>query len=104
HPAAGRQACAVASAAASSSGGYTANQLATYYLMSPLYARGDLGAGVRVALAEIGPNLTSDIAAYKSCYGIKTGVSYHTVDGGAGTGSGGSAPEAALDIEDLAGL
>jgi subtilase family serine protease len=54
-------------------------------------------------LAEIGPNLPSDIAAYESCYGISTPVKYHKVDGGAGSGSG-APPEAALDIEDVAGL
>ncbi|MGD0701536.1 MAG: protease pro-enzyme activation domain-containing protein [Trebonia sp.] len=101
---AGPRACAAARETAGSFGGYTASQLAGYYLMAPLYARGDLGRGVHVALAEIGPNLTSDITAYENCYAIKTPVSYHKVDGGAGTGSGGPAPEAALDIEDLAGL
>lgn len=100
----GPQACAAAREAASSFGGYTASQLASYYLMSPLYRRGDLGQGVHIALAEIGPNLTADIAAYEKCYGIKTTVSYTKVDGGAGTGSGAPAPEAALDIEDVAGL
>ena len=100
----GPQACAAARTAASAAGGYTASQLASYYLMSPLYGRGDLGAGVRIALAEIGPNLTSDIAAYEQCYGIKTPVTYTKVDGGAGTGSGAPQPEAALDIEDAAGL
>jgi subtilase family serine protease len=102
--AAGPQACADASETASSDRAYTATQLADYYLMSPLYARGDLGQGVRVALAEIGPNLPSDIATYERCYGIKTAVSYFQVDGGAGSGSGAPAPEAALDIEDVAGL
>jgi subtilase family serine protease len=100
----GPQACAAAREAASSFGGYTASQLASYYLMSPLYRRGDLGQGVHIALAEIGPNLTADIAAYEKCYAIKTPVSYTKVDGGAGTGSGAPAPEAALDIEDVAGL
>jgi subtilase family serine protease len=100
----GPQACANASKAANANGAYTASELASYYLMSPLYADGDLGRGVRVALAEIGPNLPSDIATYEHCYGIKTGVSYLKVDGGAGSGSGAPAPEAALDIEDLAGL
>ena len=108
HPAApdtaGPQACAAASATANEFGGYTANELASYYLMSPLYAEGDLGKGVRVALAEIGPNLPSDIAAYEACYHISTPVKYIKVDGGAGTGSGEPSPEAALDIEDVAGL
>jgi subtilase family serine protease len=102
--AAGPQACAAASATATEFGGYTANQLASYYLMSPLYGYGDFGKGVRVALAEIGPNLPSDITAYENCYGIKTPVKYLKVDGGAGTGSGEPSPEAALDIEDVAGL
>jgi subtilase family serine protease len=102
--AAGPQACAAASATANEFGGYTANELASYYLMSPLYGYRDYGKGVRVALAEIGPNLPSDIAAYEACYGISTPVRYLKVDGGAGTGSGAPSPEAALDIEDVAGL
>jgi subtilase family serine protease len=101
---AGPKACAAASNTANEFGGYTANELASYYLMSPLYAEGDRGKGVRVALAEIGPNLQSDINTYESCYGIKTPVRYIKVDGGAGTGSGAPEPEAALDIEDVAGL
>ena len=102
--AAGPQACADASDTANKFGGYTATELASYYLMSPLYGLGDYGQGVRVALAEIGPNLPSDISAYEVCYGIKTAVKYLKVDGGAGTGSGAPSPEAALDIEDVAGL
>jgi subtilase family serine protease len=102
--AAGPQACANASATANKFGGYTANELASYYLMSPLYGLGDYGQGVRVALAEIGPNLPSDISTYEKCYNIKTAVKYLKVDGGAGTGSGAPSPEAALDIEDVAGL
>jgi subtilase family serine protease len=96
--------CTDAIQTASADGGYTANQLADYYLMSPLYTYGDLGGGVRVALAEIGPNLPSDITAYEQCYGIKTPVTYTKIDGGAGSGSGAPSPEAALDIEDVAGL
>ena len=101
---AGPQACGDASATANQFGGYTANELASYYLMSPLYGLGDYGQGVRVALAEIGPNLPADITTYEKCYGIKTAVKYLKVDGGAGTGSGAPTPEAALDIEDVAGL
>ena len=102
--AAGPQACGDASAIADQYGGYTATELATYYRMAPLYGYGDYGQGVRVALAEIGPNLPSDISVYEGCYGIKTAVKYLKVDGGAGTGSGAPSPEAALDIEDVAGL
>ena len=67
-----------------------------------MYGLGDLGSGVRVALYELEPNLPSDITAYKKCYGVSTSVSYHKVDGGAGSGAGSG--EAALDIEDVLGL
>ena len=100
--AAGPQPCSAARSAASNAGAYTANQLAAQYAMTPLYAMGDLGGGVRIGLVEFEPNLTSDISAYKSCYGISTSVSYHQVDGGAGTGAG--AGEAAADIENVIGL
>ena len=63
---------------------------------------GDLGQGVRVGILELEPNKTSDIAAYKKCYGISTKVNYIKVDGGAGSGSG--LGEAALDIEMVAGF
>lgn len=99
---AGPQPCAAASGVATDDGSLTANELASHYRMSPLYSLGDLGHGVRVALVEFEPNSASDIAGYESCYGITTGVNYVEVDGGAGTGAGSS--EAALDIEDVAGL
>ncbi len=81
---------------------YTANQLATAYSFTSLYNASDLGAGQTVALFELEPNETSDISAYKSCYGISTSVTYIEEDGGAGSGYGSG--EAALDIEDVAGL
>jgi subtilase family serine protease len=98
----GPKPCSAASSTASEFGSFTANQLANYYGMSPLYGLGDLGSGVRVALAEFEPNLPSDIAAYEKCYGIKTSVSYIKVNGGVSAGAGEG--EAALDIEDVAGL
>jgi hypothetical protein len=81
---------------------YTANRLATAYSFTSLYNESDLGAGQRVALFELEPNETSDISAYESCYGISTSVTYIEEDGGAGSGYGSG--EAALDIEDVAGL
>ncbi len=81
---------------------YTANQLATAYSFTSLYNASDLGAGQTVALFELEPNETSDISAYESCYGISTSVTYIEEDGGAGSGYGSG--EAALDIEDVAGL
>jgi hypothetical protein len=90
--------------AASNTGyAYTANQLANAYgLDTGAYAGGRLGVGETVALFELEPFLSSDISAYESCYGISTTVNVTTVDGGAGTGDGSG--EAALDIEDVAGL
>jgi subtilase family serine protease len=100
--ASGPQPCAAAADTGSEEGTYTANQLAAYYEMPPIYAMGDLGQGVRVALAEFEPDASSDISAYESCYHLSTPVSYTQVDGGAGSGSGSG--EAALDIEDVMGL
>jgi subtilase family serine protease len=91
-------------AAASDTGySHTADQLAhAYGLDTGAYASGRLGAGETVALFELEPFSSSDISAYESCYGVSTTVNVTTVDGGAGTGTGSG--EAALDIEDVAGL
>ncbi len=107
HPAAapaavGPQPCSAARSAGAAFHAFTANLLARHYLMTPLYRQGDLGHGVRVALYELEPNLTSDISAYEHCYGVSTAVSYTKVDGGSGSGPGSG--EAALDIEDVIGL
>jgi subtilase family serine protease len=98
----GPQPCAAASSAAQAVGSYTANQLASYYAMTPFYQLGDLGQGVHVALAEFEPDSAADISAYAACYGVHTSVGYTLVNGGAGSGSGSG--EAALDIEDVMGL
>lgn len=95
-------ACPAAQRTASSYGSLTAGELASHYSMTGMYALGDLGQGVRIALAEFEHNSATDIAAYESCYGLSTPVSYERVDGGAGTGPGQG--EAALDIEDVVGL
>jgi subtilase family serine protease len=95
----GPQPCAAISDGLS---GVTAYGLSAHYGLAQLYAVGDEGQRTRIAVVELEPNLTSDIAAYKQCYGIATKINYIKVDGGAGTGTG--AGEAALDIETLAGL
>ena len=51
---------------------------------------------------ELEPYQASDITSYESCYGISTTVNKTNIDGGAGSGAGSG--EAALDIEDIAGL
>jgi hypothetical protein len=90
-------------ATANGNPGYTADQLASAYGFSRLYGEGDEGAGQTVALFELERNLTSDIAAYQSCYGTDASVGYEEVDGGpSGTAAGSG--EAAMDIEDIIGL
>jgi hypothetical protein len=96
-------AAATACDAADSADSLTMNFWVSYYGMTPLYDMGDLGQGQRIALLELEPNLPSDISAFESCYGVSTPVNYIPVDGGLPSGSG-SAGEAALDIEILAGL
>ena len=98
----GPQPCAAARNAAPSQSAYTDDQIASAYGFSSLYGAGDLGTGTTVAVYELEPNDPNDIAAYESCYGIHTRVSYVSVDGGAGGGAGSG--EAALDIENLIGL
>jgi subtilase family serine protease len=87
---------------ATQTGGYTADQLAATYGLSALYGRGLMGAGQTIGLYELEPYAPSDITAYQSCYGISNTITNVPVDGGPGTGAGGG--EAALDIEDAAGL
>ena len=98
----GPQPCGAASAAASSQGGLTADQIASAYGLSGLYQAGDVGAGQTVAVLELESFDPSDIAAYQACYGTAAHVSDVTVDNGGGGGSGSG--EAALDIENVIGL
>jgi subtilase family serine protease len=99
---AGPQPCPQATEAGGENGGYTDNQLATAYGFTDLYRAGDDGSGTTVAIYELQPNDPSDIAAFESCYGISTPISYVSVDGGAGHGAG--SDEAAFDIENLIGF
>jgi Pro-kumamolisin, activation domain/Putative Ig domain len=103
--AAGPQPCPEAQQATTSpngQGAHTVNQLAAAYQFSGLYASGDVGAGVTVAVYELEPNDPGDIAAFQACYGTHVPVSYVPVLEGAGTGPG--AGEAALDIENVIGF
>ena len=98
----GPQPCSAAESAANAQGAHTADQIASAYGYSGLYGAGDRGAGTTVAVYELEPVDPNDLAAYQSCYGTHTQISYVKVDGGAGNGSGSG--EAALDIEQLIGL
>jgi subtilase family serine protease len=95
--------CDKAIAAAETYGGLTADRLASYYGLTPLYAIGDYGQGTHVALAEFEANLPSDINTYKACYGVHTTVNYIDADTPGPTVGSGSG-EAALDIENIVGL
>ncbi len=99
-------------AAASQTGGYTADKLAAAYKIDGLYATGDLGGGQTVALFELADFSDSDISAYQSCYGTTARVvGPHTdptlaIDGGApvpGPSTSGNM-EATADVEDVIGL
>ena len=101
-PTAGPQPCSQATDTGGENGGYTDDQLATAYGFTGLYRAGDDGSGTTVAIYELQPDNPSDIAAFESCYGINTPISYVSVDGGAGHGAG--SDEAAFDIENLIGF
>jgi hypothetical protein len=93
--------CSGANSVASQNGGYTANQLASTYGLSSLYSQGKSGAGVTVGIYELEPYTQSDITTYQSCYQVNGTVTKVPVLGGA---TGAQSGEAALDIEDVAGL
>jgi subtilase family serine protease len=104
----GPKPCSKAQTNAQENGAYTANQMGNAYNFNGLYKAGDLGSGQTVALYELERNSLSDIAAFQSCYGTKTKISYIAVDGGvpgANTGQNDDGSgEAALDIEDVLSL
>ncbi len=85
------------------SGGYTADQIAGAYGLNTLYDRGQTGVGLTVGIYELEQFTVSDINAYKSCFTppLTNPVTTVKVDGGPPAGQSG---EAALDIEDVAGL
>jgi hypothetical protein len=98
----GPQPCPAATTAAAGVHATTEPVIASAYGFDALYAAGDEGQGVTVAVYELEPDDPADIAAFQSCYRIHARISYVHVDGGAGTGAG--SDEAALDIENLIGL
>jgi subtilase family serine protease len=99
---AGPQPCATAQADAALDGAHTADEIAADYGLSGYYGAGDEGRGVTIAVYELEPFSSSDVAAYQACYGTAAVVTRVAVDGGAGTGPGSG--EAAMDVEDLIGL
>ncbi|MGH9093254.1 MAG: IPT/TIG domain-containing protein, partial [Acidimicrobiales bacterium] len=80
----------------------TFTQLAQAYGMSGLYGQGRAGDGITVALYELEPFRSSDVAAFQQCYGVANPLRTVAVDGGAGSGPGSG--EAALDIEEVSAM
>ena len=96
--------CAAASSYASATGEYTINQIAAAYGMTGLYAQGDFGQGVTVALYELEayPNQANDIANYQSCYGTSTVINFAPVVDAPLTPN--VSAETSVDLENLIGL
>jgi len=101
--------CKAATAAATSFGGLTDDQIAHAYGAFGLYGHSDFGAGQHIAIYELEPFERSDVKAFDTCYfGAKAAgqmldrLHVHSVDGGqpAGSGSG----EAILDVEDVSAI
>jgi subtilase family serine protease len=96
--------------ASESPGAYTAAEIGAAYGMDGAWDVGDLGAGATVALAELEPYLSSDVAEYQTCDGTNAAVTNINVDGGSPSCAHGRdydqycGLEDVLDIEDIAGL
>ncbi len=88
--------------AASAAGGYTANDIAAAYGVTPLWDAGAQGQGTTIAIYELEPFSNSDVASFQACFHSSASVTVIPVDGGAGTGPG--TGEAALDVEAAIGL
>jgi subtilase family serine protease len=84
---------------------YTINQIAQAYGVDGLYAQGDYGQGVTIAMYELEayPDQTSDLAAYQSCYGTNTQVTIEP-DGFAGSPLSNVSAETSVDLENVIGL
>ena len=96
--------CMAATNGTTPSGPYTINQIAGAYGMDGLYANGDFGAGVTVALFELEPYTASDVTQFQTCFGTSATVTAIPVDTGPLPPSG-SDPglETALDIDNVIG-
>lgn len=86
-------------------GGITDDQVASAYGFGNLYSHGDLGAGQTIAVYELEPFATSDIATFENCYfgaDNTKNITTINIDGGPGVGAGSG--ESSLDIENIAAL
>ena len=86
---------------------YSPAAMAKAYGTDSQLAAGNDGQGVSTAVLEWGPVSQQALADYESCYKLANPISYVNVDGGPQTPPSptyGGTIEAALDIEDIAGL
>jgi subtilase family serine protease len=106
----GPQPCAQATQEATSSGPYTADEIASAYGFSDLYSAGDLGAGQTVAVFELEPFDAADVRTYDECYyGATQGTTMSSppqlnvisVDGGVGAPGATIDVESTLDVEEI---
>ncbi len=95
-------ACAGASNV-TNSGGYAPNQFGTAFDFDTLYNAGFHGEGQTLALFELSDYLDSDVAAYKTCFGLNTTIVQRVnVDGGTTNFSG--QDEVNLDVDIMLGM
>ena len=101
----GPQPCTAAAHAALLTGGYTADQLASAYGLSGLYAAGDLGAGETIAAFELEPFSEADVQIYDECYfpdqAAAMARSLHVLYVDGVSGGVPSDIESTLDVEEL---
>jgi subtilase family serine protease len=102
----GPQPCSAAAQKQQSASGLTADEIATAYQFPGLYGAGNFGQGQTVAVLEIDPTQTTDVAEYQACYSTSASVSFVNVDGGPGAYTQGSSDdgEPTLDIDQIIGL
>jgi len=108
------QACSTAASfAAGDKHERTIDQIAQAYGINGLYARGDFGSGVTIALMELEqyPDMATDLGAYESCFFPSSqpiSVPIVKVDGGAPANDPSSetpgGEETSVDIENITGL
>jgi subtilase family serine protease len=99
----GPQPCAAATNSLSHLSDYTIDEIAGAYGMDGLYANGDLGAGVTIALFELEPYLSTDLAGFQACFGTNASVTNIPIDGGPGPAGPGSG-ETTLDLDNVIGM
>ncbi len=99
------RACRQARSVTGDGGGWTDNQVAAAYGLSPLYGAGDLAAGQTIAVVELEPLSLSDIANFDRCYFGESHVAQvHRISLGDFASSGTGMGESALDVETIAAL